>query len=660
MLQTNLERQGVDLAVDANVAYFDVTNRRVGVNRTAPGYTLDVNGNARIANLLILGNTISSNTGVINLGSTSNITISGGTPYNVLITDGSGNISFSTISNVITSSGAFANTINLGANTAAAFISNAVTLTSSTSVTNAIAELNYVLGKLVPPSPPAFPNNTTISITTGTTAGYMTNFTQTDNSGWGNLSVSAGTLVNAVRSATFTTSAVTSVGPGTTGVVTAYVNNVPNGNVTLTGSNSNTTNGNLYVYNVQDYHNVVSSVTAGFWSVFSTYATATSGVPPGWNRVRIYDSGTGTATNDAYWYYDSSTPGTPTFANTSISLVSNSVIYSSTIPHFTNSTTFRIKGNLTNLSGDLYSSSPFTTSAGGAFATPTVPGYTSFVPALTTPLSRNYLTSSYFETPVSINSGFGASASGPSLTFNNTYASGGTGAVTTGGTVLYKTGTSNSMEETAIPVSGSLGGGYSSNGARIVNPDAGTAADNPTYSGSEGAFNSQTGTFYTTDATIVGAVLKFDQTNYSSGYLPVGPNLSGQGSAQYFTFKFQRTTVSKFDIQLTTGSSGVAGVWVALPGVTDVSYASPTKGWLNMNVAYAGAGAPGTGSGGNGSAGCALSGNLPLNTQITGSTYTCTFGTLSSTASTSNEIYIRIKLTSGQTVTALQINTASR
>ena len=75
MLQTNLERQGVDLSVDGNVAYFDVTNRRLGVN-TVPTTTLDVNGNAKIANFSFAANTITSTTGVINLGSISNVILS--------------------------------------------------------------------------------------------------------------------------------------------------------------------------------------------------------------------------------------------------------------------------------------------------------------------------------------------------------------------------------------------------------------------------------------------------------------------------------------------------------------------------------------------------------------------------------------------------------
>jgi hypothetical protein len=105
MLQTNLARQGVDLSVDTNLVYFDVTNRRLGIGITAPSYTLDISGNAHLGNLYILGNTVTSDTGVINFGTTSNITIGGGSPNYVLTTDGNGNIRWDTVSNLTFSFG---------------------------------------------------------------------------------------------------------------------------------------------------------------------------------------------------------------------------------------------------------------------------------------------------------------------------------------------------------------------------------------------------------------------------------------------------------------------------------------------------------------------------------------------------------------------------
>ena len=734
MLNSNLDRQGIDIAIDTNLLYAAVAQRYVGINTANPLYTLDVNGEARVGNLYLLGNTISSDTGKINFGSNANIVINGGSNYNFPITDGNGNISWvdlyalpeaqalianTTAANALIFStnnaltgyinvlnyamkanvdGAnlaivaanaavvsYVNTLNtaqtaniqaanaaittiqtntlgnnipLGSNSISSLSSNAAVFTANSNITDSIAQLNYVLGKLVPPSPPPFPNNTSISIASSTTSGLMCNFTQTDNTATQAHSVTGGTSVSATRSVAYTTSAVTNVGPGSVGNVSAYLNGTLQGNITLTGTNSNTTNGNIYVYNVQDYHNVLSTVTAGFWTVFSTYATGN--VAPGWNEVYIYDTSTNTKTNTLAWYYDSSAPGTPSFSNTSMVLSANSVTYSSTVPHANTNSQFKLKGNISHLSGDLYYTGTFITSAGGgAFATPQTLTYTQL--GITTPLTRNLYVSSgsaYFETTANITSGFGqaSSGSGPILYGNSPYATG-SNAFSPGVIILYKTGTSTNIEETSIPVSVSLGAGYVSNGYRVVNPGS---TDNPSYTTGTPTFNSQTSTLTTSDATVVGGVLRNDQNNYATGYFPVGPNLSGQANNQYFTIAFQRTVVSKFDISLTSGNTGIAGLWVALPGLTETStYSSATNGWLDMTTAYAGSGTPGTGSGANGSTGAAVGGTVPVNTLITSKSYTTTFGGLSSTGSASNVIYVRIKLTPGQTVTALSITTPS-
>ena len=98
MLFSNLERQGVDLAFDSNLVYLDVANRRVGINNTSPQYAIDSPGNVKLANILIQGNSISSNTGVVDLGGISNITIAGGSANYVIYTDGNGNLAWGQIS----------------------------------------------------------------------------------------------------------------------------------------------------------------------------------------------------------------------------------------------------------------------------------------------------------------------------------------------------------------------------------------------------------------------------------------------------------------------------------------------------------------------------------------------------------------------------------
>jgi len=652
MLKDNLLRFNVDLIIDGNLMYYDTNNRRVGINNNLPGNSLSVNGTTTLSNIFISGNTIAATTGNLFLYSyAGNIDVSnlriGNLATPIYATDAA------TKSYVDTqiATDVIGNTIPLGSNSSGQLVSNAVTLTTSTYVTDGIAKLNQVLGKLVPPSPGNFPNSGALSLSGLSTIGRMTNFTQTDNSGWGNLSVSAGTSVtNGIRAATLTTNTFSRQGPGDSGNVQVIVNGVATGYHIMTpGNNNNGTYGQLIITLNQDY-SVLSGGAGGFWSSFSAQGSGANAVA-GWNQVYLTDSA-GANTNAVSWYYDNNNPGAPVWSNSSIALTTNSATFSSTVPHLNSSSVWRLVGNVAKLSGDTYYTSDtfIVGSAGGAISTPTSVTYTQA--GVTTPLVRNAYVSSgsaYFLTTATGIAGFGSSSGAPSLTAYNSYTSAAQ-SFSPGVTVLYKTGTSTQIEET------SLTNALSTTVFRIVNPDGGTASDTPSFTGSESAFNSQTGPFYTTDATVVATVLKFDQTNYSTGYQPVGPNLSGQGSAQYFTFKFTKSALAKFNIQY---SGTIAGLWVALPGISPTY--STLNGWYSMSTAYAGSGIPGAGPGGNGSNGCAVGGNAVLGSLVSNGSYTCTFGTVntSSAGNISNEVYVRVKLTSGQSLTALSIQVAT-
>jgi hypothetical protein len=148
MLNNNLDRSGLNLAIDANLAYFDVNNRYVGISNASPAYPLDAPGNVRLANLLIQGNTITANVGKVNLGAPTNITITGGGLGYVLYTDGAGNLSFGNLNTVANLELFYANTIVLGSNTVGALSTNAAVFTVNTNVTNTIATLNQILGNI--------------------------------------------------------------------------------------------------------------------------------------------------------------------------------------------------------------------------------------------------------------------------------------------------------------------------------------------------------------------------------------------------------------------------------------------------------------------------------------------------------------------------------
>ncbi len=78
LLKDNLTRNGHDLTFDNDLLHLDVTNRKIGIKKVNPSYELDVNGTtnttdlevtnqADIADITISGDTITSNTGILNL-----------------------------------------------------------------------------------------------------------------------------------------------------------------------------------------------------------------------------------------------------------------------------------------------------------------------------------------------------------------------------------------------------------------------------------------------------------------------------------------------------------------------------------------------------------------------------------------------------------------
>jgi hypothetical protein len=413
----------------------------------------------------------------------------------------------------------------------------------------------------------------------------------------------------------------------------------------------------LIISNNVDYNSVNSNVAAGFWSVFT--ADASGSVSDGWNEVLIDDTATA-STNKETWYYDSSNPGTPQFTSTSFTAPgAPSYTYSSTVPHYNNTNDFDIAFNVNRLSGNMYPTSDtfVTGSSGGAFSSPSSVTYSTA--GVTTPLVAQLHVASGSQavtTTSSIISGFGSSASGPSVSVFNSYATG-VQSFTPSDTVLYKTGTSSSssrIEEANVYIGSTIGSG-SGLAQRIENPGS---TDTPTFSASATVFDSETSTLQTYDSTVVADVLSHDETDYSTGHLPVGPDLSASRSGtQYFTFKFVRTSTSKFDVKF---SGTLAGCWVGLPGST-IDSTSSLNGWIDMSISYAGAGVPGanTGAGGNGSNGCALGGVIPTGSAQTNKSTTATFGTVSSSSTSTNEIYVRIALTSGQSITALSLESAS-
>lgn len=651
-LQSSLQAN-IDAEANARIAGDNALNARVD-------YVIENLDPAAIDSIKEVVDTF-SNVALMATQQSSNVNITGGniTVSNITsdvgtfdtVNTGNLNVDNFNVTGNVNFTNLFGNNIPLGTNTVGSLSTNAVSVSTTYDITDTIALMNVILGKLVPQSPPNFPAGQSLSIASTSTY-RMTNFTQTDNTATGGKSVSAGSTVTTVRRASsYSTNTITTAGPGDSGTVTVYKNGSGTGSTAMVAA-QNGTYSDLTISSNQDYHNIIPSVAANFWYSFNAAAAGT--VSAGWNEVYIRHTGAG-QTNTPSWYYDAATPGTPQFSGTSMVCTSNVVIYSSTIPHYTNTSQFTLTFTVNRLSGDTYPTSDtfVTGTAGGALTAPASVTYA--VAGVTTPLARNLYVASggvSVTTTSSVISGFGSSSylTGPSVSVNNSYSVG-TQLFAQTGNVLYKTGTSTQIEELSIPVNG-VGTG-SGNAYRIVNPGNGNT---PVYTGLEAAFDSAGSTLQTYDATVVGAVLKHDVTDYSTGYLPVGPNLNlGRSGAQYFTFKFVRTVVSKFDVKYT---GTLAGLWVSLPGST-INTTSTLNGWLDMSVAYNGSGVPGAGAGGNGSNGCAVGGTATLNSAVTNKSVTATFGTVSSSSTANNMIYVRVRLTGGQSLTALSIETAT-
>lgn len=566
-----------------------------------------------------------------------------------------------------------------------ALVSRAVAMNTATPVSRGMAQMNFILGKLVPKPPPNFPklkNGTSQTLTIQGVATYrMCDFTQTDNTS-SNRNVAAGSTVTLVlRTSNYATNYIQDCGPGDRGSITVWKNGVASGNKAFTDTLQededdtdptyllgvdNGTYGDLQIADDQDYARIaIPAISPLFWQTFDARAIGT--VTQGWNEVYIRHNNlfpetnpatTGT-TNVAYWYYDASTPGNPVFSNVTITPSgSPTLTYSSTIPHYTNATTFTLGFDIAKLSGDMYpTNNTFITSAGGgAFDAPIPLTYSSA--GITTPLPRNYLDSTTLPltTTVSVKNGVGRSNAPVTLTAANSYGTATQNFTPTGG-VLFKTGTSNTntIDETNIAAAATFGSG-SASAYRIVNPGSGNT---PAFTANAAAFNPQSSTLQTYDAVVVGdgnqAVLKHDATDYSTGFLPPGPNLSiGRSGAQYFTMKFIRGAVSKFNINI---NGTIRGLWVAVPGV-GIGTDNGANGWLDMSLPYAGSGVPGTGTGGNGSNGCSIGGTITLGSSVDQSK-TCTFGTLSTSNTATSEVYIRVRLESGDVVTALSLSGAT-
>jgi hypothetical protein len=508
----------------------------------------------------------------------------------------------------------------------------AVPLTSNTSLSNAVDQLNTILGLLAPSAPPAFPNANALTVTN--TAGNTPFLASgvADNSGTS--TITAGSAVTRITASGVSSNLFANMGPASSGTISLLMNGTSLGSKTLTGSGDTGNYSGLVLSNQNDFP--VS--TPGFWKSISTQVTLAA-ASLGVNKFQITHSGAGN-TGEVYFVRDQLT-AVPSITLASVNQSSATLAYSSNIPHYTTGSVLTANASISNLAGQTYygGSDPFVISGTNSIISSDTLTYSGL--GLSTPFAANTTAATAFSA-VNVNidgsnvhnvgrlQGVAKNVNGSSTTTD-----------LSSNNILVKIGSAGvRIDELSVTVTG-LGSSPNSNNAIRVNTGSG---DTP--SAAYTAW-SNTAALPTYEATVVGGVLKHDQTNYSTGYLPVGPNYStGRSGAQYVTFAFARTALSQFKINV-TGSYN--GCWIKLPGVSDNGTISPNAagGWWNAFQSYDGAGVPG--ETGDTNAGCA-SGTVMAGAS---GTYTVTFGTQSSTNATSNMILVRFRLTAGQQITAL-------
>jgi len=529
---------------------------------------------------------------------------------------------------------------------AGGFKTGAFTINNSDHTKDSINELNFILGKLVPSAPDTV-SGLSLSLTGTAGVGRLCQgFTPTNNTS-GALTPTAGTQYTRNTDSTITSNYINDVGPGDSGTVVGSVNGASVGSITLDTNVNNGTNGALQVADNKDASESTrnTGITSQFYQVYDVRLIDAAS-PDGFNKAQITHDAA--ASNNVFWYEDPSTVSAPVISFSAVTPPSSPTLnYSSGVPHYTQATAnnFTYDVTVTNASGDMYTQNKLLNSDGqtAGFQNPGHKEYDDFTGG-TLPPARNFgvgtgavvniaqtprdlhltLTSNHFTRFDAVT---------PYGSHNNQRLS-----YSTNINIMGTTARTNAIDEDNILIS-TLGTG-SGNATRV---NAGSTGDNPTPVYTSWTANSSVAAY---EAVVRGAVLRHDQTDYSSGYLPAGPDYSsGRNGTQYFQIELIRSNVSEFRI---TYSGAAAGCFVCMPDNSAwTTSLSGTNGWADMFQAYRGAGIPTSAE-----PGCSSGGLMDNN----GGTFTCVFGTESSSNDSNNRILIRWKLTSGQSITGMSFS----
>jgi len=546
-----------------------------------------------------------------------------------------------------------------------------------------------------PAAPDGLSSKTLSNVTsTGTNPRLVSGFT--DNTG--GTTLSAGNDVTRVTGGTAEATATSSFAyNANSGTLTAHVNSSSDGSRVLTSGDDSGTYTSLVITEESDYQllNSSGSTTTFASSIYypglykgfkAKVSKAVSALSVGVNSMRLLHSDTGN-TNAVQFVKDDVT-ATPVVSISTATLAENvagTYRYVSGIPYYnTGSPTLTLSGlTVTNLTGQTYTNQTNivevdtgTNQEGTSSAATPDTDYTytqingpSSMLSGGIPIANVGVSSPYalgnLTVPIttsSVRTIDRVRVRAKNVNGTSSYAS----DIATN--IQVHTAAQSEISEISIAVPSGLGDGtYTDNGKRIYDFGPGVTTTTPSYNGATNFYtnnpysesSSPAGITTTAEAVVRLGAITHNQVNYSTGYLPVGPDFSsGRSGTQYFTFAFRRRVVANFDINITS-STGVAGVWIAAPG-TSIDTTSGLNGWLRADTAYGGSGVPGSGPGGNGSDGCAFTNGdrILASTSLSGG-YTMTLGSENMSNATGNVVLIRIALNSGQSVTSLSIGAAA-
>ena len=420
------------------------------------------------------------------------------------------------------------------------------------------------------------------------------------------------------------------------------------------GSNNGTYDKLVIANNKDAYQSTRNTgITSLFYEVYDVrLLNAVS--PDGYNKA-YFTHGAATS-GSTYWYEDPSTVGAPDMTFSGVGTpTSPNVAYSSGVPHYTNNNAnqFSYVITVTNCTGDMYYSNHNRL----LWAEGATTGFTR--PDQYKLFNEVYVSGTQGTHPPQRNWGVGTAATVTAThvvrDIHNTISSNHfhrwdcwtpygsdqneRATISQAVNIMGGNATTSQVDEDNINITGSLGTG-SGNAVRTT---ATAITDNPTPSTT--AFNANTTPPAVYEAIVRGGALRHDQTNYASGYLPVGPNLgSGRSGAQYFQVFFTRNSVSEFNINVT---GTYAGCWVCMPdNSTWTTGLNSTNGWANMFAAYSGSGTPN-----NANPGCSDGGAMGGSS----GTFKCVFGEESS-SNGAGKILVRFKLASGQSISTMSFS----